>query len=161
MDSFEFTQILLEFFGFFWSILNSFLESFGFFCLCRLSLHVVSAGCLCRLSLQAFCAVESFEPFGILQSSSLVGLGFQLPRVTQQFFGYLGRLGSREYLEPCFTIISIEICRPLATKQRDLKMFKMASQVVFMPKNVPRFIFGHLVAQSQKTRGGHNGPPPR
>ena len=38
------------------------------------------------------------------------------------------------------TIISIEICRPLATKQRDLKMFKMASQVVFRPKNVPRFI---------------------
>ena len=51
------------------------------------------------------------------------------------------------------TIISIEICHPLATKQRDLKMFKMASQVVFSPKNVPRFSFG-LVAPKPKNQGG-------
>ena len=59
------------------------------------------------------------------------------------------------------TIISIEICRPLATKQRDLKMFKMASQVVFRPKNVPRFIFGHLVAPKPKNQGGAIMAPPR
>ena len=53
-----------------------------------------------------------------------------------------------------FTIISIEICHPLATKQRDLKMFKMASQVVFRPKNVPRFSFGLLVAPKPKNQGG-------
>ena len=53
----------------------------------------------------------------------------------------------------------IEICRPLATKQRDLKMFKMASQVVFRPKNVPRFSFGLLVAPKPKNKGGHNAPP--
>ena len=59
------------------------------------------------------------------------------------------------------TIISIEICSPLATKQRDLKMFKMASQIVFRPKNVPRFSFGLLVAPKPKNQGGgHNGPPP-
>ena len=59
------------------------------------------------------------------------------------------------------TIISIEICRPLATKQRDLKMFKMASQVVFRPKNVPRFSFGLLVAPKPKNQGGAIMAPPR
>ena len=48
------------------------------------------------------------------------------------------------------TIISIEICRPLATKLRDLKMFKMAFQVVFSAENVPRFSFGLLVAPKLK-----------
>ena len=57
------------------------------------------------------------------------------------------------------TIISIENCRPLATKLRDLKMFKMAFQVVFSAKNVPRFSFGLLVAPKLKNEGGHNGPP--
>ena len=32
------------------------------------------------------------------------------------------------------TIISIEICRPLATKLRDLKLFEMAFQVIFSAK---------------------------
>ena len=52
------------------------------------------------------------------------------------------------------TIILIEICCPLATEQRDLKMFKMASQVVFRAKNVPRFSFGLLVALKPKKQGG-------
>ena len=38
-------------------------------------------------------------------------------------------------------------------------MFKMASQVVFRPKNVPRFSFGLLVVPKLKKGGGHNGPP--
>ena len=59
------------------------------------------------------------------------------------------------------TIISIEIFSPLATKLRDLKMFKMAFQVVFSAKNVPRFSFRLLVAPKPKKQGwGHNGPPP-
>ena len=58
------------------------------------------------------------------------------------------------------TTISIENYHPLATKLRDLKMFKMAFQVVFSAKNVPRFSFGLLVAPKPKNRGGgHNGPP--
>ena len=52
------------------------------------------------------------------------------------------------------TIISIENCRPLVTKLRDLKMFKMAFQVVFSTKNVPRFSFGLLVAPKPKKQGG-------
>ena len=57
------------------------------------------------------------------------------------------------------TKISIEICCPLATKLRDLEMFKMAFQVVFSAKNVPRFSFGLLVAPKLKKQGGHNGHP--
>ena len=52
------------------------------------------------------------------------------------------------------TVISIENCRPLATKLRDLKMFKMTFQVVFSTKNVPRFSFGLLVAPKLKKLGG-------
>ena len=49
----------------------------------------------------------------------------------------------------------------LVTKLRDLKMFKMAFQVVFSAKNVPRFSFGLLVAPKLKNREGrHNAPPP-
>ena len=58
-----------------------------------------------------------------------------------------------------FTKIWIEICRPLATKLRDVEMFKMAFQVIFCAKNVPRFTFGLLVVQKLKNEGGHNGPP--
>ena len=58
------------------------------------------------------------------------------------------------------TTISIEICRPLATKQRDLKMFKMAFQVVFSAKNVPRFSFGIFVAPKPKKQGGAIMAPP-
>ena len=58
------------------------------------------------------------------------------------------------------TIILIENCRPLATKLRDLKMFKMAFQVVFSAKNVPRFSFGLLVAPKLKKRGGAIMAPP-
>ena len=59
------------------------------------------------------------------------------------------------------TIISIEICRPLATKLRDLKMFKMAFQVVFSAKNVPRFSFVLLAAPKPKKQGGAIMAPPR
>ena len=59
------------------------------------------------------------------------------------------------------TIISIENCRPLVTKLRDLKMFKMAFQVVFSAKNVPRFSFGLLVAPKPKKQGGAIMAPPR
>ena len=59
------------------------------------------------------------------------------------------------------TIISIENCRPLATKLRDLKMFKMAFQVVFSAKNVPRFSFGLLVAPKLKKQGGAIMASPR
>ena len=52
------------------------------------------------------------------------------------------------------TIISIENCRPLATKLRDLKMFEIAFHVVFSAKNVPRFSFGLLVAPKPKKQGG-------
>ena len=54
MDSFEFTWILLEFFGFFWSMyFEFFLDSFvSAGCLYMLSLQVVPAGCLCRLFVQ-------------------------------------------------------------------------------------------------------------
>ena len=52
------------------------------------------------------------------------------------------------------TTISIEICCPLATKIRDLKMLKMASQLDFSAKNVPRFSFGLLVAPKPKKQGG-------
>ena len=52
------------------------------------------------------------------------------------------------------TIISIENCRPLATKIRDLKMFKMTSQLDFSTKNVPRFSFGLLVAPKPKKNKG-------
>ena len=39
-------------------------------------------------------------------------------------------------------------------------MFKMAFQVVFSAKNVPRFIFVLLAAPEPKEQGGgHNGPP--
>ena len=58
------------------------------------------------------------------------------------------------------TIISIENCRPLVTKLRDLKMFKMAFQVVFSAKNVPRFSFGLLVAPKPKKQGGAIMAPP-
>ena len=52
-----------------------------------------------------------------------------------------------------FTTISIEICCPLATKIRDLKMFKMAFQVLFSAKNVPRFSFRLLVAPKPQKKG--------
>ena len=52
------------------------------------------------------------------------------------------------------TITLIEISHPLVTKLRDLKMFKMAIQVVFSAKNVPRFSFGLLVAPKLKNKGG-------
>ena len=42
------------------------------------------------------------------------------------------------------TVISIEICRPLVAKLKNLKLSKMAFQVVFSAKNVPRFSFGLL-----------------
>ena len=110
MKSFEIFWIILEFFycfGYLRNLLESFeviwnfsgslgifwvvLESFGFF------------GCLCKLSLQALSTIESFEYFGILQSSFFV-LGLQLLRITQQLFGFLGCLWSPEYLEPCFVL---------------------------------------------------------
>ena len=47
------------------------------------------------------------------------------------------------------------------TKLRDLKMFKMAFQVVFSAKNVPRFSFGLLVAPKPKKQGGAIMAPPR
>ena len=58
-------------------------------------------------------------------------------------------------------MISIEICHPLATKLRDLKMFKMAFQVVFSAKNVPRFSFVLLAAPEPKKQGGAIMAPPR
>ena len=58
------------------------------------------------------------------------------------------------------TTISIEISCPLATLLRDLKMFKMAFQVVFSAKYVPRFSFGLLVAPKLKKRAGAIMPPP-
>ena len=51
------------------------------------------------------------------------------------------------------TIVSLEICCPLATKLRDLKMFKMAFQVLFSAKNVPRFSFRLLVAPKPQKKG--------
>ena len=58
-------------------------------------------------------------------------------------------------------MILTEICHPLATKLRDLIMFKMAFEVVFCAKNVPKFSFGLLVAPNPKNRGGgYNAPPP-
>ena len=107
LDTFRFFWILFNSFEFFWILLHSlgvfwiFLESIQKFWI--LSLQAVFAGCLCRQSLQALFAVEYF---GIIQSS-LVGLGLQLLRVTQQFLGYLGRLGSREYLEPCLSLMRV------------------------------------------------------
>ena len=50
------------------------------------------------------------------------------------------------------TVISIEICRPLVAKLRNLKLSKMAFQVVFSAKNVPRFSFGLLVALKLKNQ---------
>ena len=52
------------------------------------------------------------------------------------------------------TVISIEICRPLVAKLRNLKLSKMAFQVVFSAKNVPRFSFGLLVTQKLKNQVG-------
>ena len=51
------------------------------------------------------------------------------------------------------TIISIEICHPLGSKLRDIKMFKMAFQVVFGEKNVPMFSYGLLVTPKLKNEG--------
>ena len=52
-----------------------------------------------------------------------------------------------------FSIItSTKICRPLATKLRNLKLFKMFFQVDFSAKNVQRFSFELLVAPKLKKR---------
>ena len=51
------------------------------------------------------------------------------------------------------TKISIKICCPLAAKLRNLKLFKMAFQVMFNGKNVKRFGFGLLIAKKMKKQG--------
>ena len=51
-------------------------------------------------------------------------------------------------------IISFELCRPLAAKLRNLKLSKIAFQVVFSAKNVPRFSFGLLLAPKLKNQVG-------
>ena len=53
------------------------------------------------------------------------------------------------------TVISIDFCRPLAAKIRNLKSSKMAFQVDFSAKKVTRFNFGLLVAPKKKK---HEGP---
>ena len=52
------------------------------------------------------------------------------------------------------TIISIEICWPLAVKLRNLKLSKIAFQVAFGAKTVARLSFGKL-----KKEGAPSCPP--
>ena len=51
------------------------------------------------------------------------------------------------------------ICRLLVAKPRNLEMFKMAFQVVFIAKNVQRFSFEPLVAKKLKKQWGAIMPP--
>ena len=59
-------------------------------------------------------------------------------------------------------MLSIENCHPLATKLRDLKMFKMAFQVVFSAKKFAKVQFCAFGSpKAEKTRGGAIMAPPR